>query len=481
MDEEELARWIGGDIERFSSLVGRPLRHYQLAAARAIVESVRKGQGRTFTVMMARQLGKNELSAQIEALLLYMSEGRGGLMVKAAPTFRPQLVTSKTRLERVLARLPGRRRWRRRFGYIVELVEAAVHFLSANEGSNVMGATANLLLEVDEAQDVDEEKYVREFRPMGSTGNVTTVLYGTAWSEDTLLAQQRAANLRDDPGAHFEYPWTVLGELSPAYRKFVSSEIRRLGEEHPAIKSQYLLEAIEQAGRFFSAEALGLLAGQHRRGERSEGEVHVAGVDVAGEGEQAPDEVARRRLGKDSTVVTIARVRRPEELLGEPQVEIVEHSWWTGRDHATQYTALLELLRERWGCASVCVDGTGVGAGVASWLARAMPGRAEVVQFTRPGKSEMGFELLAAVNGGRVRMYTDDGSREWREFWEEARLCRYGVSAGATLGWWVDAREGHDDFVTSLGLCVRAAGRAWAEPASAVVLPRWRGYEDGRY
>ena len=53
--EEDVARWVGGDIGRFSRVVGRPLRHYQLEAARSIVRSVRLGQGRTFTVVKAAQ------------------------------------------------------------------------------------------------------------------------------------------------------------------------------------------------------------------------------------------------------------------------------------------------------------------------------------------------------------------------------------------------------------------------------------------
>jgi hypothetical protein len=49
-----------------------------------------------------------------------------------------------------------------------------------------------MLLEIDEAQDVAIEKYDRDLRPMASPTNATTVLYGTAWSDDTLLAIERA-------------------------------------------------------------------------------------------------------------------------------------------------------------------------------------------------------------------------------------------------------------------------------------------------
>ncbi len=471
------------------ALADRALRPYQLSAARAIVDSVLGREGRTFTVMMGRQMGKNELSAQIEAYLLYVFQRAGGTMVKAAPTFKPQLVTSKMRLERVLAHLPqqARKPLQSRFGYIIQMGEAAIHFLSAEETSNVVGATADLLLEIDEAQDVSEDKYLKDFRPMASTANTTTVLYGTAWSDDTMLARQRMANLRDDPGAHFEFPWTVLAAINPAYGQFVRSEIRRLGEDHPIIKTQYRLETVDSAGRFFGPEQLQLLQGTHPRLDSPGTSLQpltaciVAGVDVAGEGERLPDEMVRSsHVRKDSTVVTIARVSRPSELLGEPLVEIVQHHWWTGRDHSTQFAALLELLRTRWGCSLVCVDATGVGAGVASWLHRAMPERIEAVQFTRPAKSAMGYELLAAVNAGRVRMYADDGSSEWRELWQQARLCRYAVYQNTALNFFVDDKDGHDDFIVSLALCVRAAEQAQPEAAGGII-PARRLYDDGRF
>ncbi|HLY63979.1 MAG TPA: hypothetical protein VKU60_00475, partial [Chloroflexota bacterium] len=472
----------------------------------AIVGSVRRGEGRTFTVMMGRQMGKNELSAHLEAHLLYLYHGRGGTIVKAAPTFKPQLINSKMRLERVLARLPGELPGlvHSRFGYIIQMGEAAVHFLSAEESSNVVGATADLLLEIDEAQDVSEDKYLKDFRPMASTANTTAVLYGTAWSEDTMLARQRAANLRHDPSAHFEFPWTALAALSPEYRAFVEGEIRRRGEDHPIIRTQYRLETIDGAGRLFGPEQLELLQGTHQRlmsagegsGFRGWGsgsgnadqpsalstqDLYVAGVDVAGEAEAAPDEAVRgAKPRKDSTVVTIARVSHPPELMGEPRIEIVQHYWWTGRDHSTQYGGLLELLKVRWRCATVCIDGTGVGAGVASWLSKAMPERVTAVQFTRPVKSELGYQLLAAVNAGRLRMYAADGSREWREFWQQAKLCRYAMYANQAMNFFVEERDGHDDFVISLALCVKATAATLPEPAGGIVAPR-RLYEDGRY
>src|SRR5437588_8703069 len=106
------------------------------------------------TVMMARQMGKNELSARLEAYLLAVYAQLGGQMVKAAPTLRPQLIYSQQRLEGLLSSHPlTRGRWRGDRGVGVKLGRARVLFLSAGPTAHVVGATASLLLEVDEAQD----------------------------------------------------------------------------------------------------------------------------------------------------------------------------------------------------------------------------------------------------------------------------------------------------------------------------------------
>ena len=91
------------DIRIFSKLVvRRPLRKYQLAPAYAILDSVLHQRGFSFAVVFSRQAGKNELSAQLEAYLLNLYQRKGGFIVKAAPTYKPQLINSKLRLQDVL-------------------------------------------------------------------------------------------------------------------------------------------------------------------------------------------------------------------------------------------------------------------------------------------------------------------------------------------------------------------------------------------
>jgi len=139
----ETTEWRAGvrallsDVERFTAVAGtRPLRPYQVEAARAIVSSVRAGRGDVISVMMARQMGKNQTSAALELYLLNLFAGAGGQIVKAAPTFTPQLVTSKIRLERELSAPFCAGRWRSEYGYTLRLGEARILFFSADRASN---------------------------------------------------------------------------------------------------------------------------------------------------------------------------------------------------------------------------------------------------------------------------------------------------------------------------------------------------------
>src|SRR5437867_13222314 len=96
-------RRVVTDFRQFSrQVIGTPLRPYQMEPAQAILHSILHHQGLTFTVMMSRQAGKNELSAQLEAFLLMRFQRTQTDIVKAAPSFHPQLTNSLLPLERCL-------------------------------------------------------------------------------------------------------------------------------------------------------------------------------------------------------------------------------------------------------------------------------------------------------------------------------------------------------------------------------------------
>ena len=440
------------------------LRPYQREVAAAILDSVFAGKGLTFSVEMARQGGKNELSAQLELLLLtfYMTQPQN--LVKCSPTFKPQTVISMMRLRDRLNDAGFSGIWTPELGYIIRLGNARAIFLSADESANVVGNTAHILLEIDEAQDVSREKYNKEFKPMGATTNVTTVHYGTTWDDSTLLEEVKQTNLelerRDGVKRHFRYDWQEIADYNPDYRAYVEAERERLGENHPLFLTQYRLLPVQGGGGFLSRQQLAQLDGEHSRRHRSErGKIYVAGIDLAGEGEA--DYSANSKPRRDSTVVTIGELDFSvcDDIQKQPRIKVVEHYRWTGTKHAELYPRLVDILKSVWKCRRVVVDATGLGQPVSSFLRKALGSKVSAFTFTAKAKSELGFKLLAAINSGRLKLYDRDGSDECRECWGELDRARCHYRPSQTVNFYVSPSEGHDDFLMSLALLVEAAER----------------------
>ncbi|HEX7474492.1 MAG TPA: hypothetical protein VF318_00890, partial [Dehalococcoidales bacterium] len=245
------------------------LRPYQLQVFAAVWNSIIQKSGLTFSVEIARQGGKNEISAWLEVFILSNFSPWPQNLIKCSPTFKPQTLISLRRLKEKLDSCSLVGDWNSENGYIIRLGNACAIFLSADESANVVGNTAHLLLEVDEAQDVSEEKYTREFRPMGSTTNVTNVLYGTTWDDSTLLEKIKQQNLelerRDGIQRHFRYDCYEVAKYNPAYLTSVEAERQRLGENHPLFRTQYILLPVQGGGGFLNCQQRAQLQGEHSR------------------------------------------------------------------------------------------------------------------------------------------------------------------------------------------------------------------------
>jgi hypothetical protein len=441
------------------------LRPYQQEVARAVIDSIQKGKGLTLSVEIARQGGKNELSAHLELLLLTLYMAQGGNLVKCSPTFKPQTIISMQRLKERLDEFGFDGIYRTEMGYIIALGSARQIFLSAEESSSVVGHTADILLEIDESQDVSKQKYTKEFRPMGSSTNVTTIHYGTTWDDSTLLEEVKQTNLelekKDGIKRHFRYDWQEVARHNPAYASYVEGERIRLGENHPLFRTQYTLLPISGGGRFLSSQQIVSMLGTHPRLKEPEpGVNYIAGIDLAGEREEGRElalVAARPKL--DSTVITIAAVdttQRSQLLSSEPTLRVVEQYQWTGTPHSQLYPRIVDILKT-WNPQRTVVDATGIGQPVASFLRRELGSRVMPFTFTQKSKSDMGFELLSFVNSGRLKLYKQDGSEEYKEMMFQLEKARAQYRPNQTMNFYVDPQEGHDDFLMSLALVVEGA------------------------
>jgi len=497
------------DVGVFSrvALPGYALRPYQLGPARAIVESVEQGLGRQFVVVFSRQAGKDELLAQALAFLLLRFQRRGGSVVLAAPSFKPQAALSRDRLlERLANPLTGRQA-RVRDGYAVTLGKASARFLSAAPGANARGQTASLLLVTNEAQDIRPEVWDAVFDPMAASTNATTLFLGTVWDRNTLLSRQmrHLGELERADGIRrvWRVTWDEVARDLPAYGERVRERIAQFGAGHPFVRTEYFLEELDGEGGLFPPNRLAMLRGDHPRRHAAEpGARYALLIDVAGEEELGSgiggfDDMARR----DSTALTVVEVTAqppppaPPPSVGEgstaltpdpspapgegrrlPEYRVVDRMAWTGTRHTELHATIVHLARTVWRASVVVVDATGVGAGLASFLGASLGGRdggppirVFPFVFTQASKSALGWDFLGLIDSGRFKEYRDDaasGTPEGRltaSYWEQLRATTYETlpGPGKLLRWQVPPARGHDDLVMSAALSAVLDGIDW--------------------
>jgi hypothetical protein len=500
------------DIGYFSQLYRRlKLRAYQGEVARAVVESVLKGQGMTFVIQFPRQSGKNELQAQIETYLLTIFSRLDGEIVKVSPTWKPQTLNAMRRLERVLERnLLTRGRWQKEAGYIFRTGNARIFFLSGSPTANVVGATASTMLVCDEAQDVLISKWDKDFAPMAASTNATRVFWGTAWTSRTLLARElraaKAAQAKDGKQRVFVIGADEVAKEVPAYGEFVREQVAKLGRSHPLVRTQYYGEEIDAEGGMFPESRRALMWGTHEAQlQPEEGKMYALLIDVAGEDEagaslrDASDglivfELANSgRAGaalRDATACTIVEmdlVTVRDDLVRAPTYRVMQRKQWVGVKHSSLYGELRGLA-EHWRARWVVVDATGVGAGLASFLEKALPGKVIPFVFSAGSKSKLGWDFLAVIDSGRFKDHRPDrdsaaGQDLQDEFFRQAGFCQYEVveGPGKVLRWSVpdgtrDPETGellHDDLLISAALCAVLDRQDWTfgEARSEVIEP----------
>lgn len=470
------------------------LRSYQVEVARAAAESVIYKRGLSLVVLFPRQSGKNELQAQIETYLLAILREHEAEIIKVSPTWRPQSINAMRRLKRVLdGNFLTAQEWQKESGYIFRVGHARVFFLSAAPEANIVGATASALLEVDEAQDVEIEKYDKEIAPMAASTNATRIFWGTAWTSQTLLARElraaREAEHQDGLRRVFMVDAERVAAEVPAYGKFVAAQAARLGRHHPMIRTQFYCEEIDGEGGMFPTERRLRMSGSHVAQEQPlPGRTFAMLLDVAGEDEAAeqggdPAGWALRSPGRDATALTILEAdltTLDDPQLRAPTYRVVQRRQWLGVRHTDLYSELLSLA-ETWGVRWLVVDATGVGAGLAAFLRRALPGRVLPFQFNAASKSKLGWDFLSVVDSGRWKEPAGTPERLDSLFQRQLQHCQYEIASGPEkrMRWGVpdgtrDPANGemvHDDLLLSAALSAVLDTQPWGTVGPSLVVP----------
>ena len=461
-------------LSAFSRAGGIKLRRYQVEAGNAVVDSVKHGLGLTFIVIFPRQSGKDELLAQLKAYLMASCAWADAGIVEVNPTYKPQTINAALRLEtRLTMNFVTQPLWGKRSDFMRTVGMCRTSFLSGDGRASVVGATASLLLIVNEAQDIAPAVYDKKFEPMRASTNATAVFCGTVWTSSSLLAREtRLARLleeKDHIRRVFFYTAEDVGLLNKAYARFVAEVVRKHGRNHPLVRTQYYCEEIDaQAGMFNSARRALMQADQPSQTCPQVGVVYAFLLDVAGQDEARMFTSADAPLsnpGRDSVSLTIATVDLSTlAVLQAPTYRFVNRQQWTGLNHLLIFGKLKSLV-ESWNPQYIVMDATGVGEGLWAMLDRSFPARVIPVKLSRQVKSELGWHYLAILETGRLRdcCLTDPVRLQYDACQAEilpgpAKTLRWGVPEGARSP---DGEFIHDDYLLADALVAELDRLKW--------------------
>jgi hypothetical protein len=480
------------------------LRRYQAGVCEAIVNSVLHQRGLSFVVMFPRQSGKNELQAQLETYLLALFSDTGCEIVKVSPTLKPQAQNAMRRLESTLKKnIYLSAVWHKEAGTLYQVKQARIQFLSGAPESSIVGATASLLLEVDEAQDVLPAKFDKDIAPMTASTHATRVFWGTAWTSHSLLGRElraaSAAETRDGQKRVFRLTAEAVAAEVAAYGASVQEAIERLGRNHPLVRTQYFSEEIDDLGGLFPPERIArmqcsTLTLVTQKSSRPQANSRYAILlDVAGADEEVHSATSTTdnplaHPQRDATALTLVEVL-PGSSTALPVYHPRLRKQWIGVDSAILRPQIVALARE-WKVRALVIDATGVGAGLSAELAQELPGLVTPFLFNAASKSTLGWNYLGLVDGGRWQEepYPEEDTSEqacWqREFWRQLAACQFEVLPGPDhhMKWSVpngrrDPESGkvlHDDWVLSAALVSVLDRHEWAFSSGPALIVRGR-------
>ncbi|MFE2539033.1 phage terminase large subunit family protein [Actinacidiphila glaucinigra] len=448
-------------------LSGHPLRPYQLPLARRILQSLITEDSAKITALWSRQSGKSETVADVVAgaciMLPRLAKIFPALLGKFneglwVGVFAPTDEMSETLFTRIVGRLSSERaqdvladpeiddRLTAR-GKVLRLKKCGslIRKQTAHPKAMIEGQTYHLVV-IDEAQAADDKVLNKSIAPMLSSTAGTLCLTGTPTYTKSGFYEQIQKNKRESTRKgrrqdHFQVDWREVSKHVPRYKKFVHSEMDRLGEESDEFKLSYRLIWLLDKGMLVTSDRFDALGDVSMRAVQ---EWHrspiVVGIDPA------------RKT--DSTVVTACWVNwdYPDEH-GQYEHRVLSWLDLTGMDWETQYYRIVEFCN-RYAVYAIGIDAGGLGDVVASRLRVLMP-YAQIVDLKsdRTNQTKRWAHMMDLMSKGKVIWPAHAKTRQtktWRKFrqqMEDAELTYQGphIIVAAPE---VDAA--HDDYVDSL-------------------------------
>lgn len=443
------ARHFLANIQLFSQYILKfPLRQYQIAPLKAVIKSIINRQGLEFILIFPRQSGKNEAIAHLIVYLLNLFQRKGGQIVFGA--IADGLGRGITRLEERLQNQwnepNGKQLWSKAARPTRRILgKAAAVFVSSEPTAHSRGETAHILLVIDELQDQDPAHIEAVFQPMRSANNATACYLGTVRLSTDALGQKRREleRLQGQDGIQRVFlvlPDTVAAE-NPAYKAFLEVKVRTMGRNHPIVASEYFLEELDGVSGLFPPARRALMLGAHSRQSRPQSDLpRIAIIDIGGQDEATTDPIAQlSNPGRDYTTAHIIELHS-SHMPPHPTYHAIDIFTDQGSRHfesspgnPSLANRLLAYL-QHWQISHIIIDGTGVGEGMASFLAAAFgSSRVTIFKFNGSTKAALGSTFLSIIETGRFKYWSDDAHTEYSDGWwffTQAAACTYDLPPG---------------------------------------------------
>ncbi|WP_274032557.1 phage terminase large subunit family protein [Streptomyces sp. MMBL 11-1] len=448
-------------------LSGHPLRPYQLPLARRILESLIIEDSAKITALWSRQSGKSETVADTvagAAIMLprlakvfptLLGKFKEGLWVGV---FAPTDEMSETLFSRIVGRLTSERAQDIMAdpeideklvarGKVLHLKRCGslIRKQTAHPKAMIEGQTYHLVV-IDEAQAADDKVLNKSITPMLASTAGTICLTGTptytkSGFYEQIQKNRREATRKGKKANHFQVDWKEVAKSVPRYKKFVQSEMDRLGEDSDEFKLSYRLIWLLDKGMLCTSDRFDSLGDVSMRAVQ---EWHrspvIVGIDPA------------RKT--DSTIVTVCWVNwdYPDEY-GNYEHRVLNWLDLQGLDWETQYYRIVEFL-SHYNVFAIGIDAGGLGDVVASRLRVLMPYSQMIdLKSDRTNQTKRWAHMMDLMSKGLVIWPAHAKTRStktWRKFrqqMEDAELTYQGphIIVAAPE---VDAA--HDDYVDSL-------------------------------
>jgi len=441
---------------------------YQVEASDKIIKSTLKGSCDEIVLLWARQSGKTETVVMtVLALCLYhikrlIENFRVGIF---APAQSQSVIVTRERLMKYFKKLRslfedqgirldlgvGRTTELSILTNVKEGCEARIRAMSADETAHIMGETFNLIV-VEQTEEVDESKLLKDIFPMAVATGAPRILSGTP-SLGICNKYFYEVSTRNPSGSYIStVNHKVAGEYREAYRRSVDREKRRVGEESDEFKTQYGVEWIVQRSRLIDRYSLILLEEPYTSNPESK---RFGGIDVAKQ--------------VDFTVATlIERSGEEHHILSWVELQ--------GRNYEDQADILKEFFAS-YKPDNICVDSTGPGDPTVDLLTNRLKGIAEVegIPSTQKNLDTIYKRLERELLNGRIHYPPEEAisgeeQKRCRRRFIEQMIDVEKVYEGNFLNLKAPSRRGcHDDYVSSLALALQASLKPRFIPGFAIL------------